>query len=524
MKYFIFRNQTVEPFFGEHGIGYSGYDDISFVPDNADRLIWFYQVPFNMNSQQLASEVSTYIDKLQLVVSRLGNREMWIFSLVNLFRCSLVGNDRSVDAAISQFNNNASQLVKEYSNLRYIDFSEFTDNYTAEQLVNWKFYFISQTQLNTKLAKDFTVWFVRKEEELTLKRKKCLVLDLDNTLWGGVLGEDGITGIQIGGEYPGKAFQYWQHALLELSKQGIILTVCSKNNEADVMEAWEKNPFMVLRREHFSAWRINWQDKATNLQELAHELNIGLDSMVFIDDNPTERALITQALPMVAVPDFPKKPFELMSFFRQLVNTYFRIYSITDEDRKKTAQYIANAQRAAERAKFVDMDSYLESLQIEITISPAHEFNIGRIAQMTQKTNQFNLTTHRLTEQEIRQKIDEGWRVLCLSVKDRFGDNGITGAIFITPVNHIDNLLLSCRVLGKGIEQAFVSFVLNTLHSEGINTVSACFSPSAKNEQAANFYDKLGFYITCEDNGTKQYKIELDSELQIKKYYHIKKV
>jgi FkbH-like protein len=213
-----------------------------------------------------------------------------------------------------------------------------------------------------------------------------------------------------------------------------------------------------------------------------------------------------------------------MSFFRQLVNTYFRIYSITDEDRKKTAQYKANAQRAAERAKFVDMDSYLESLQIEITISPADEFNIGRIAQMTQKTNQFNLTTHRLTEQEIRQKIDEGWRVLCLSVKDRFGDNGITGAIFITPVNHIDNLLLSCRVLGKGIEQAFVSFVRNTLHSEGINTVSACFSPSAKNEQAANFYDKLGFYITCEDNGTKQYKIELDSELQIKKYYHIKKV
>lgn len=521
MKYFVFRNQTVEPFLGDHGVMYSGYDDISVVPDDAERFIWFYQVPFNINSQQLASEVDTYADKLRLVLGRIGNREIWVFSLVNLFRCRLVGSDSQVDDAVAAFNKEVALLETEYHNLRIIDFSEFTLRYTTEQLVNWKFYFISQTQLSTKLAKDFAVWFARKEDELGLKRKKCLVLDLDNTLWGGILGEDGVTGIQIGGDYPGKTFLYWQQALLELSRTGIILTVCSKNNEADVLEAWEKNPFMVLRREHFSAWRINWQDKATNIQELARELNIGLDAMVFIDDNPTERALVSQMLPMVAVPEFPQKPFELMSFFRELVDKYFRIYTITDEDRQKTEQYKANVQRAAERSKFVDMGSYLQSLGIEIEVSAANDFNIGRVAQMTQKTNQFNLTTHRLTEQDIRQQLTNGWRVFCISVRDRFGDNGITGAIFITPEHHIDNLLLSCRILGKGIEQAFVSYVLNLLREEGNNIITASYIPSAKNGQTANFYDSLGFTLTSEENG-KDYRLVLSQALPIKPYYQIK--
>ena len=522
MKYFVFRNQTIEPFLGDDDIAYSGYDDISVVPQKAERYIWFYQVPFNMDSQQLACEVKTYIDRLQLVLDWIGAKEMWVFSLVNLFRCRLVGNDTTVDDAVQAFNHEVGLLAKEKANVRLIDFAEFTSRYAIDQLVNWKFYFISQTQLNTKLAKDFTRWFVRKEEEMALKRKKCLVLDLDNTLWGGILGEDGMTGIQIGGDYPGKAFLYWQQALVELSKTGIILTACSKNNELDVMEVWERHPFMVLRKEHFSAWRINWQDKATNIQELSKELNIGLDSMVFIDDNPTERALVSQTLPMGAVPEFPNKPFELMPFFLQLVNDYFRIYSITDEDRQKTEQYKANAQRAIERSRYVDMDSYLESLDIEITISAADDFNRSRIAQMTQKTNQFNLTTHRLTEQDIRQQLADGWRIYCVSVCDRFGDNGITGAIFITPQNHIDNLLLSCRILGKGIEQAFVASVLNLLRTEEVTEVTAMYVQSAKNSQTADFYDRMGFTLTATDTQGKNYRKALTDEIPIKDYYQIK--
>ena len=273
MKYFVFRNQTVEPFLGDKDIAYSGYGDISFVPQDASKYIWFYQIPINTNEEQLASEIGEYFNMLQLVVSQINeNKDILVFTLVHLFRCRLVGDSVAVDEAVSQFNSDVRQLSKTHKNVHLIDFSEFAEQYPADQLVNWKFYMISQTLLNTKLAKDFSEWFTYVERELELKRKKCLVLDLDNTLWGGILGEDGADGIKIGGDYPGKAFYYWQQALLELSKTGVILTICSKNNEQDVEELWKHNPFIVLRKEHFSAWRINWNDKASNIQELAKEL------------------------------------------------------------------------------------------------------------------------------------------------------------------------------------------------------------------------------------------------------------
>ena len=496
------------------------------MPQDASKYIWFYQIPINTNEEQLASEIGEYFNMLQLVVSLLHeNKDILVFTLVHLFRCRLVGDSVAVDEAVSQFNSDVRQLSKTHKNLHLIDFSEFTEQYPADQLVNWKFYMISQTLLNTKLAKDFSEWFTYVERELELKRKKCLVLDLDNTLWGGILGEDGADGIKIGGDYPGKAFYYWQQALLELSKTGVILTICSKNNEQDVEELWKHNPFIVLRKEHFSAWRINWNDKASNIQELAKELNIGLDSMVFLDDNPAERLLVSQTLPMITVPEFPSKPYELMPFFKQLVTTYFRVYTITDEDRQKTAQYKANAQRAAARSQFVDMEAYLSSLDMRVDIIAANEFNISRIAQMTQKTNQFNLTTHRYTESEIKQLLVKEWKILCISVSDRFGDNGITGAVFFKPVSdnqfEIETLLLSCRILGKGIEQAFLSYCLNLLKLEGVQKIHASYLPTAKNSQVSDFYDRMGFSLTDIQNECKYYELPLHEAFPIKPYYKI---
>ena len=526
MKYFVFRNQTVEPFLGDKDVAYSGYGDISFVPQDASKYIWFYQIPINTNEEQLASEIGEFFNMLQLVVSQINeNKDILVFTLVHLFRCRLVGDSVAVDEAVSQFNSGVRQLSKTHKNVHLIEFSEFAEQYPADQLVNWKFYMISQTLLNTKLAKNFSEWFTHVERELELKRKKCLVLDLDNTLWGGILGEDGADGIKIGGDYPGKAFYYWQQALLELSKTGVILTICSKNNEQDVEELWKHNPFIVLRKEHFSAWRINWNDKASNIQELAKELNIGLDSMVFLDDNPSERLLVSQTLPMVAVPEFPSKPYELMPFFKHLVTTYFRVYTITDEDRQKTAQYKANAQRAAARSQFVDMEAYLSSLDMRIDIISANEFNISRIAQMTQKTNQFNLTTHRYTESEIKQLLVEKWKIFCISVSDRFGDNGITGTVFFKPMSdnqfEIETLLLSCRILGKGIEQAFLSYCLNLLKLEGVQKIHASYLPTAKNSQVSDFYDRMGFSLTDIRNDSKYYELPLHEAFPIKPYYKI---
>ena len=233
-----------------------------------------------------------------------------------------------------------------------------------------------------------------------MKQYDAVIFDLDNTLWGGVLGEDGISGIKIGGDYPGKAFSFFQKSLLELSRAGVILAVCSKNNEEDVYEAWEKNPYLILRKEHFSTWRINWTDKATNLKSMAEELNIGLDSFVFVDDNPSERELVRQLLPMVAVPDFPSQPYGLPTFFNQILSDYFKVYSVTEEDRNKVAQYKANAARRQSRQSFSDFGAFLTSLELHLTVEPLNEFNITRVAQMTQKTNQFNLTTRRYTERD----------------------------------------------------------------------------------------------------------------------------
>ena len=416
MKTFVFRNQTVEAFFGYDDITYSGYGDISLVPGDVDRYIWFYQVPVNADGEQLAQEIASYRDQLDLVMASAdASRPFIIFSLVNLFPMRLTGNEAAVATAIEDFNRHIASLAATRPGVKWVDFTEFTSRYDAISLVNWKYYFMSQTLLNPKLTHDFQAWWHRIEEELSLQRKKCLILDLDNTLWGGILGEDGVDGIKIGGDYPGNAYSYWQRSLLQLTGNGVILAICSKNNEGDVLEAWEKNPNLLLKREHFSALRINWQDKVTNITAIAEELNIGLDSIVFVDDSPGERELVKQLLPQVEVPDFPEKPYLLMPFFKSLVDKYFRIYAVTDEDRAKTAQYHANSLRNAEQGRFADLEGYLYSLDIRLDIAPADEHNLPRIVQMTQKTNQFNLTTRRYSETDVQQYLDAGWHIFCMT-------------------------------------------------------------------------------------------------------------
>ncbi|MBP3738236.1 MAG: HAD-IIIC family phosphatase [Muribaculaceae bacterium] len=524
MKYFIFRNQTVEPLWAGCDAAFSGYGDISCFDREAERLVWFYMVPPGV-ATQVADEVETYFEKLQLVGRQIPDeRPLIVFTLVSTANTLIVQNDRKLLQAIDEFNHRVTDWASGKPNVKVVDFHDFTSRFDKGQLINWKFYFISQMVLNPKLAGEFGIWWRRKERELDLERKKCLVLDLDNTLWGGVLVEEGVTGILIGDDYPGKAFLYWQQALLTLSKSGVILTVCSKNNEADVLEAWNRNPFMVLKKEHFAAWRINWRDKATNIQELATELNIGLDSMVFVDDNPAERELIRQTMPMVEVPEFPKRPYELMSFYDHLVEHYFSIYTVTGEDLNKTEQYKQNAQRAAAQSTFTNIDDYLSSLGMKLTIMPLDEFNLPRAAQMTQKTNQFNLTTHRYSESDIRQLVAERCLVYCLSVSDRFGDSGITGEIILRPCGdktmEIDTLLLSCRILGKGIEAAFVDTILNRLADNGITTIKATYIKTPKNALVADFYDRMGFTLIGKKDDTKQYILALGEKRTIKKDFY----
>lgn len=520
---FVFRNNTVERFFPKEYI-FSGYDDISFIPVDAKGYVWFYQAPMGYSRETSVEEIQGYQQKFNYLLAQVDtNKTVVALTMEDIYALPFTDDDYMVRTAIEQYNASLFEAEKRHNNLKVIDYSEFTRHYPVSDLIDWKFYFISQMGINPKLTKDFQAWWQRKLDSLALKRKKCIVLDLDNTLWGGVLGEDGINGIKIGGDYPGKAFAFFQKSLLQLSKSGIILTVCSKNNEADVLEAWDKNPFMVLKKEHFAAYRINWTDKATNIKELANELNLGLDSFVFIDDNPTERELIKQMLPTVAVPEFPAQPYELPVFFKKVVEDYFKVYSITEEDKKKTEQYKANAARVQAQHSFTDFESFLESLDIQIAIEAANEFNIPRIAQMTQKTNQFNLTTKRYTDADLKSFLVNGWKIWCISVADRFGDNGITGCIMING-DEIDTFLLSCRILGKGIEKAFIKRIMALLKESGVTTVKASYLPTTKNAQVADFYDYSGFTCVAKyDDGSKSYVLDLNTaDLEIEKYYHIK--
>ena len=515
---YVFRNNTIERFLLGDYI-FSGYDDFSAVPD-ADAYLWWYHVPIKYNREQLIAEVESYAQRLQWSVDQIGDKPLLVLTLESVYDVNSNISDRRLVRAIETFNSTAWNLAATKANIHVVDFGAFLNQYPAHERIDWKFYFLSQMVLNPRLAGDFRKWFDEQRRALALKRKKCLVLDLDNTLWGGVLGEDGIDGILVDGDYPGKAYHYWQEGIKEIERKGVILAICSKNNQTDVEDLFAARE-MPLSLKDFACTRVNWNDKATNIREIAQELNIGLDSMVFVDDNPTERELIRQQLPMVSVPEWPSQPYELPMFYAQLVNDYFSVYTLTAEDKKKTEQYRQNANRAQAQAQFTDMEDFLRSLELKLTIAPATDVTIPRIAQMTQKTNQFNLTTKRYTEDDIRSLLAKGAQIWTLAVEDRFGDNGITGLMILIPNNGwiIDTLLMSCRVLGKGIEKAFFKSVISRCQG----ALAAQYIPTAKNGQVADFYDRMGLKLEkMNDDGVKEYSAQIETlDTTIKDYYKI---
>ena len=529
-KYFIFRNATVENLFSKFDAVYSGYNDISYIPDDVDAYFWVYLSPVKTNVDTYIREIEAYALQLQWTLSLMKpQKACYAFTIHQTHYIYHENSNRAINAAIKNYNDKLYRLSETHSNLKIIDFSRFCGRYPVSSLIDWRFYYISQMQVNPKLAGDFDIWIQKEIAAIEGNRKKCLILDLDNTLWGGILGEDGIEGIQIGNTYPGNAFLDFQNNILELSKSGAILAVCSKNNEKDVFDAWEQNPFLQIKKEQLAAWRINWNDKATNIIELSKELNIGLDSMVFVDDNPAERELIKQMLPMVEAPDFPEKPYLLPDFFGKICREYFQIYQLTKEDKEKLSQYKANTERSSFQKLFTSFDDYLKSLEIVLEIQAPNTVNLPRIAQMTQKTNQFNLTTKRYTDDDIRTMHASGARIYCLSESDRFGDNGMIGVAIVkmtgSPTSaEIDSFLLSCRVLGKNIENVFLKYILKQLKQEGVRQMASTYVPTLKNSQASNFYDNNGFTLgETHSEGVQKYSCSMDNlDTHIPDIYQIK--
>jgi FkbH-like protein len=344
--------------------------------------------------------------------------------------------------------------------------------------------------------------------------RKCIVLDLDHTLWGGIIGEDGLEGIALAEEGPGLAFTEFQEELAHLVRKGVLLAICSKNNEEDALEVLRVHPSMRLREESFAARRINWQDKAQNIRELAAELNLGLDSFVFIDDNPAERSLIRQSIPEVYVPEWPQEPSQYRAALLDLATEYFGRISITAEDRERTGMYRAERERATLAASSGSLTDYYRSLGMQARIGPADSFSIPRIAQLTQKTNQFNLTTRRYTEADIRafsQQPDAV--VLWLQLRDRFADQGIVGVLILKRESDddwiVDTFLLSCRVIGRGVENAFLGYAARILLDRGAHHLAGEYLPTKKNGLAANVYRDCGFQLIAETEGATRWSLDL---------------
>jgi FkbH-like protein len=337
------------------------------------------------------------------------------------------------------------------------------------------------------------------------KVSKVLVVDLDNTLWGGIIGEDGIAGIGLGSDYPGAAFQDLQRALLDLHRRGILLAICSKNNLDDAMEVLEKHEGMILKPSHFSAVRINWHDKSQNLREIAGELNLGLDSLAFLDDNSVERQMVRHSLPEVLVLDPPGDPAAFAQAVRECPQ--FQRLTLSQEDSQRGEMYQSQKQRENLERSVLSREDFYRSLDQEVEISLPTPATISRIAQLTNKTNQFNLTTRRYTELQVAElERTAGCHCFSLRVRDRFGDNGLTGVAILRmadAVCHIDTLLLSCRVIGRTIETAFLSFLTDFARSRGAARMEGWFLPTKKNGPAREFYPTHGFAIARkEGNGT----------------------
>lgn len=326
--------------------------------------------------------------------------------------------------------------------------------------------------------------------------KKCLVLDLDNTLWGGVIGDDGLSGIQIGELGTGHAFSDFQKWLKELKNRGILLTVCSKNNEDTAKEPFEKHPEMVLRLEDFSMFVANWEDKARNIRTIQQALNIGMDSMVFLDDNPFERELVRTMIPEITVPELPEDPALYLQYLRGL--DLFETASYSREDAGRTEQYREKAQRAAFEAAFQSYDDYLEALQMRASAAAFDLFHYPRIAQLTQRSNQFNLRTVRYTEAEIEALAQDDSRIgLYFTLKDKFGDHGLISVVVLEKQPEdtlfISEWLMSCRVLKRGMEEFIVDKILSVAARQGFRRVVGEYIPTPKNAMVKDLYEQLGF-------------------------------
>lgn len=417
-----------------------------------------------------------------------------------------------------------SEAINKNTNIHRFNLREIVMEIGKPSFFSEKLWYMGKVPFTSKGCKIIAEKVLSHVELLQRKPKKVLVLDLDNTIWGGIVGELGIEGIQLSDDKIGAIYRDSQRIIKQMQKHGVILAINSKNNWNDAIEIIQNHPHMVLREDDFAAMRINWETKPENMQELARELNLGLDSFVFIDDMIAEREAIKSLLPMVEVPDFPKSLDDLPDFFREIYKIFFKKISMTEEDSKKTQQYRENAQRN-ELETNLDFDSFLRNLQICIEPVEFNDTTMKRLFQILQKTNQFNLTTRRYSEEVLTGMGQSGWKIYLFRAADRFGDYGIISAVLVNLYGNvpvIDSFVMSCRTMGKRIENYIVEFVEKDMIKQGYALLRAEYIPTEKNLPVKNLFEDLGYKVIDNNSSLKRYEIDLTT-LPIRSYCIVNK-
>ena len=421
---------------------------------------------------------------------------------------------------IEKFN---QQISKEFLNLENIfvfDFNRFVSRYGEHNVFDYSQFFFGDLKISMEYLPEFGEDLMKYVIAHLGISKKCIVLDLDNTLWGGIVGEDGFNGIKLGPEPPGNAFMEFQRVLLSLHQRGIILAINSKNNLDDAMQVIKEHPYMVLKEDNFAAMRINWKDKVSNMKELVKEINIGMESIVFIDDDPVNRELIKSSLPEILVLDIPNDPSTYAPTIENMID--FSVMKITDEDKNRGKMYAKQKMINGLEESATDLQSFLNQLELKIFIKEVDEFTLPRVSQLTLKTNQFNLTTKRYQESDINNMINNpNYLVGCAQVEDKFGDNGITAVFIIKKENKkewlIDTFLMSCRIMGRDIEKGIMAHIINKAKECGVEKIKANFFPTQRNKPVENFLPHFEFR---KEGDTWEYTIK--SEIKLPEYLTVK--
>jgi FkbH-like protein len=465
----------------------------------APKLVLSYTSLTQAESEELAAQV---LERVEDLVRAIRERSAAVI-LVHNFERPVRPAYGILDAqrthgqlnTINRVNQALAKKLQAIGGAFVVDLDGLLSRLGYDQGLDQRYWHVGRAPYRPRLLEQLSREYVRFSAALKGKNKKCLVLDCDNTLWGGVVGEEGINGIHLGANYPGSAYVEFQHAILDLYNRGILLALNSKNNEGDVMDVLEKHPSSLLRPSHFVAKKINWNDKATNLQEIAAELRIGIDSLVFVDDNPVECAYVRSALPEVQVVQLPVDPTGFRGALQSL--EWFDTLTLTKEDERRSEMYQRESQRQELRQKSQTLEGYLQSLEMILEIGSADAFSIPRIAQLTQKTNQFNLTTRRYTEDDVRLMTEDPQTdVFYGSVRDRFDNSGIIAVAIVRYENDcawIDTLLMSCRVIGRGIEQTLLATVVQAARNRHCRSVQGEYIPTAKNALAKDLFSQNGF-------------------------------